>query len=369
MSLIGIANAILMNIAIIAGMNDPQLKVTPTGFLQMLLEQGANGQVVNAESLRSGGDKVMKIRYMQRGLESQVGDVDDCETTVTPAWQEATIERPMFSKIGIRIDDSLMRKLETEAVSQVQPGQPPTPMFYGLYQTMLVKLNGLIQHINSNLLLAQSTSWGVNAAYGTLDPQALKFGGKMTMDNGIVKLILDAQMNEIDGEVVVVGNGIVNAFQIMNGLKTGVDYQGYPSANFKVYNDFRSASLWGPNHFGVFAKGLSAFVDFNKNVGSFSGLRGGSYFFTIPIPVVLAKGTLSALLLDAQLKYVDCPETDSGITIADRGLNLLLSKSYGLWNAPIDMFATGDRLSGFNGSLHYVGENADAPAVEPPVEP
>ena len=357
MNLIGFVQALLKNIAVITGANDPQMKVTPTGFLQMLLDHGANTQVVNAEALRIGAERTIKVRYMQRGLESDVTDIDDCSTTIVPAWQESTIERTDFSKIGIQIDDAMMRKLQNEALNVVSVGQQPSPMYLALWETMRVKLNGLVQKINANLLISQNTAWGVNAAYGTHNPQTLQFGGKMSMSNGIVKLVLDAQANEISDQVVIVGNGIVNAFQTMNNMKTGIDAQGYPKAQFRVYNDFRSVPIWGANHFGVFAKGMSAFVDFNKNVGTFGGERGNSIFFTIPIPMDVNNGDISKLVLDAQLKYNDCPDVDvDGNIIADRGWNLFLSKYYGLWNAPGDMFATGDRLAGFNGSLHYIGE-------------
>jgi hypothetical protein len=131
----------------------------------------------------------------------------------------------------------------------------------------------------------------------------------------------------------------------------------------------RSASIWGANHFGAFARGLSAFVDFNKNVGNYKGLKGGSMFFTMPIPVLLAGGVLSSLTLDAQLKYEDCPLYDEqGVKVADRGWKLILSKSYGLWNAPNDMFATGDRLAGFNGSLHYIGAVQNKVVTTAPAE-
>ena len=53
MNLVGIVQALLINIAAIAGINDPQLKVTPTGFLQMLLEHGANADVVGKQKLRT----------------------------------------------------------------------------------------------------------------------------------------------------------------------------------------------------------------------------------------------------------------------------------------------------------------------------
>ena len=89
--------------------------------------------------------------------------------------------------------------------------------------------------------------------------------------------------------------------------------------------------------------------------GNYAGEKGGSYFFTMPIPIELANGELSALVLDAQLKYEDCPIYDNGGKIADRGWKLILSKSYGLYNTPATAFAVGDPLSGVNGSFRYVG--------------
>ena len=359
MNLVGIVQALLINIAAIAGINDPQLKVTPTGFLQMLLEHGANADVVNRDALSRGREQAIKVRYMQRGIASEVTNIDDCSTNIVPAWEESEIERTMFSKIGIHIEDDVMRKLQNEALVKLTPGMPPSSMYLALYQTLRVKLNGLIEDINNNLLTAQSTAWGVNAAYGTHNPQTLDFGGKMNMSNGIIKLILDAQRNEIADQVIVVGNGVVNAYQIMNSMKTGHDAEGYPRANFRVYNDMGSISIWGVNHFGVFAKGLSAFVDFNKNIGPFAGEKGGAVLFTIPVPMDINNGVLSTLLLDAQLMYDMCPIWENGVKVADRGYRLLVSKNYGLWNAPVNMFASGDRLAGFNGALHYIARDVE----------
>jgi hypothetical protein len=376
MNLTGFVQALLLNIAAIAGINDPQLKVTPTGFLQMLLENGANTQVVNQEALRSGQERTIKVRYMQRGLESDVENKDDCNTPITPIWKESTIIRPLTSKIGIYISDDMMRHLQSESTQIVAAGHgdPEAKFSRVLYETVLTKLNGLIQKINSNLLSAQATAWGKNIAYGDTTAHTINFGKEFVMDDGIVKLLLDAQQNEIDGKLLLVGNGVVNAYQLLNNMKSGLDHFGYGRADFSVYNDIKSTSVWGVNHFGAFAPGLIAFVDYNKNVGNYRGEKGSSFFFTIPIPLQLANGVLSALTLDAQLKYQDCPiYNDGGELIADRGWKLMLSKHYGLWNAPNDMFREpiidpnegnpitvdpGDRLYGFNGSMHYIGAAA-----------
>ena len=355
MNLIGLVQALLININYLAGLEDPQYKVTPVGFLRMLLENPVTAKISNAKQIQNGLERTLKVRYMQRGLESDVTDKDDCDTPIGATWKETEIGRPLFNKIGIFISDEEMRKWQEEANKTLAAGTPSEPMMVGLYEVMIVKLNGLIQKIDSNLLSAQSTKWGVNAASGSAVARAINFSNTIDMEDGIIKLITDVQLNEIAGEPVVVGNGIINAWQIAQSKKAGTDAQGFSSTSIRYYDDINSVSKWGANHFGVFAPGLTGFVDFNKNVGAYAGVKGGSIFFTIPVPVVLANGTLSSLVFDAQLKYEDCPIYDeAGDKIADRGWKLILSKSYGLFNAPNDMFAAGDRLAGYNGALHYV---------------
>jgi len=363
---IGFVQALLVNIRVIAGINDPQYKITPAGFLQMLLENPTTAQISNLKQIQNGHEKDLKVRYIQRGLESDVTDVDDCETPITPDFKEATIGRPLFSKIGIYISDETMRKYQDEASQTLAVGTPAVPLMKGLYETMLVKLQGLIQKIDGNLLAAQATKWGVNVATGSNAPQTITFSNTPSMNDGIVKLLMDYQLNEMVGTPMIAGNGAIQAYNVLQSLKTGTDIGGFGANSFKVYPDLNSVSKWGANHFGVFAPGLNGFVDFNKNVGSFAGLRGGSMFFTIPIPVQLANGTLSSLVLDAQLKYEDCPiYDDQGAKVADRGWKLILSKSYGLFNAPDDMFAAADRLAGVNGSFHYIGATQDGTIVAP----
>lgn len=359
MNLIGFVQALLINISVIAGMNDPQYKVSPVGFLKMLLENNATASVKNIPDILSGQDREVKIRYMQRGLESDVTDVDDCETPITAEWKETIIKHPLFSKIGIFISDEEMRKYEQEATQTIAGGTPSVPLMRGLYETLIVKINGLIQKIDSNLVSAQAANFGGNAAYVSegINPtiaQSIKLGKTAELNDGYVKLLLDAQANEINDNLLICGNGIVNAFDAYNRLKIGTDMNGIGALGFNTYNDPKTTALWGANHFGMFAKGTIGFVDWNKNVGAYAGLKGGSYFFTLPVPVQLANGELSALTLDCQLKYEDCPIYSDGRKVADRGWKFIISKSYGLFNMPTDAYGSTDALKGVNGSFHYV---------------
>lgn len=355
MQLYGIVNAFLTNISALAGINDPQLKVSPVGFLRALLENNATTRVTNLAGLQSGQDRTITVRYMNRGLLSQATEIDDCDTPITPAWTSANIGAPYFSKIGMFIADGDLRQYQIEAAQAAAAGTPPTPLMLAMYESILAKANALIQHIDDTLVTAQAANFGVNVVTGNNAAQLVNFGTSMNMTDGIVKLLTDAQANEVNDDLIVVGNGVVTTYDIVNRLKAGVDANGFGRANFSVYNDNRTVAGWGANQFGVFARGEVGFVDFNKNVGNYAGEKGGSYFFTMPIPIELANGELSALVLDAQLKYEDCPIYDDGSKIADRGWKLILSKSYGLYNTPATAFAVGDPLRGVNGSFRYVG--------------
>jgi len=356
MNLQGFVQALLINIGILAGLDNPQYKITPVGFMQMLLENPTTAKISNAKDIMDGKERELKVRYAQRGLESDVSSVDDCETPVTLSYQEATIGRPLFSKLGIFISDDDMRKYQDDAQKTLAAGTPANALMVPLYEALLVKVNGIIQKMNYNLLAAQTTKWGKNALTGATTAQTVTFANTISQTDGIVKLLTDYQFNEGSETPVIVGNGIVNNYNIAQKLKTAADQFGFGSnQTFKFYNDIRSTTAWGANHFGVFTPGMVGFVDFNKNVGAYAGLKGGSYFFTIPVPVQLADGQLTALTFDCQLKYQDCPVT-VGETTTPRGWHLIVSKSYGLFNAPSDMYAATDRLTGVNGSFHYIGQ-------------
>lgn len=368
MNLIGFVQALLLNIVVIAGMNDPQTKVSPVGFLKMLMENNAMTEIKNLDGWRDGQDRSIKLRYMQRGTESDVTTTDDCETPIVPEWKEAELDKNLFSKIGIFISDGDMRKYELEAIETMKltnNGQNPenltVPMMTALYKTIVVKVNGLIQHMDSQLVQAQATKWGANAAYNlATTAQTINFGKTAELNDGIVKLLEDAQANEISGDLLVCGSGVISAYDRYQKLKS-TDKDGIGATPLNVYYDPKTASKWGANHFGVFAKGLIGLVDWNKNVNSYAGDRGGggSMFFTLPIPVTLADGTLTQLVLDAQMKYYDCPEYNSeNQLVRDRGWGITLSKHYGLFNAPSDVYGNNDVLKGVNGSLHYIAKDA-----------
>lgn len=357
MNLTGMAESFVKNISHIAGPNDSQYKVTPVGFLKSLLDNPVTFEISNLKKIQDGHEHAVKLRYQKRGVESDVTDQDDCDMPLSPIWGETIIERPFFSKIGIRIPDADMRHWDSASSQTIVAGSPTSNMMAGLYHSAIIKVNGLLQKINSNLLLSQSSRWGVNAVTGSNAPVTIGFNNTPSMTDGIVKMLQDYTLNEMSGTPIIVGNGVVSAYNLLQNAKVSTDASGFgANPTFKMYDDIQSTALWGQDHFGVFAPGMSGFVDFNQYVGGFHNDTGNSVQFLLPVPIVLANGELSALTFDAQLKYIDCNEYDaSGNLIVKKGWGLILSKSYGLFNAPDDLFQSGDRLFGTNGSLHYVG--------------
>lgn len=352
----GFAQATIKNLNLVAKQNDPQLKLTPTGFLRLLLENNAMVEINNIEELRKGLKRDIKLRYLQRGLESEVTDTDDCETPIGADWKEHEIKNPLFSKIGIFISDDEFRQYEEEAIQTLSLGDAQTaPLMRGFYELLLTKLIGLISKIDSNLIAAQATKWGANAAYNlATSAQTLQLGKSADFNTGYVKLMEDAMVNEINDKLLLCGNGLITRYDIFHKLKTGTDSAGIGALPLNAYYDPRTITGWGANHFGVFAKGTIGFVDWNRYVGAFAGEKGSSVFFTLPVPVEL-DGSLTSLVFDCQLKYIDCPEISSDNKVTQqRGWKLIVSKNYGLFNMPNDAFATSDVLHGVNGSFHYI---------------
>ena len=350
----GFAQALIKNINLVAKQNDAQLKLTPTGFLRLLIENNAVTEINNIEELRKGQNIPIKLRYLQRGLESEVTTEDDCDTPLGADWKEVEISRPLFAKIGIFISDDEFRQYEEEATQTLALGDAQqAPLMRGFYEVLLTKLIPLISKIDSDLVAAQATKWGKNAAYSGDTTPTIALGKSAEFNGGYVKLTEDAMINEVNDKLLVCGSGLITRYDIFHNLKNNPDSQGISALPLNAYYDPRTTA-WGADHFGAFAKGAVGFVDWNRYVGAYSGEKGGSVFFTLPVPVEI-DGALTSLVFDCQLKYIDCPAEGQ-----PRGWKLIVSKHYGLFNAPADQYATGDRLAGVTGAFLYKATTDEA---------
>lgn len=347
----------------------PSSKITPPGFLQMLLANKPAGmQVINSSTMDSGGHvRGVKIKYRPRGIASDVKTTDTCDVDIVPEYQEADVPALSFRKIGIKIDDDVIRKYEAEASKTVAIGQPASQLMTELYNAIIEQMNGFIGSIDSSLLAAQAAAFGKNAVTGSNATTAISFSNtnQINYTDGIVKLLSDIQENEFYGKTNIVGSGIISAFAMASQFQKAANQAGYdPSLfNLKIWNDVQAKTAFGANQFGVFAENALGLIEVDRFVGSFAGLKGGSYFFTMPIPLAVSgvADELGAMNVDCQLKYVDCPTevVNGGVTTTiNRGWVLIVSKSFGLFNMPADMFAATDRLTGNNGTLRYTASVA-----------
>jgi hypothetical protein len=326
----------------------------------LLLNNPAPVSIVNLAQITAGHDRNIKLRYMKRGTPDQASDTPGCDAGDTASYDETTLAHALFRKMSFYISNEELEQYYDDATKSVLLGNaaPAGGILAEMYNRVIVKLNGLIGAIDIALLTEMVTKWGVNAATGLSTATAINFStlNNVSLTDGIVKLIDQAEQNEIAGQLLMVGNGVANTYQIAQALQSAANASGYDAnrwSAFRWFNDQYSAAVWGANHFGVIAQGAAGFVDWNKNLGYSAGTQGTSYFFTINVPVILDGGNLTNLVFDAQLKSIDCATEIDGTT-RERGYILYLTKNFGLFTTPDDAYETSDLLTGANGLIHYV---------------
>lgn len=359
---------LLKHIAQVAGGATPSNKITPTGFLQGLIENGGTPQeVINQGTMDASGHvRDMKIKIAKRGVEQDVVDTDDCDIEVVPSYTEATVSLDYFSKMAIFISDDVIAKYEQEASQSVIIGQPATPFMREHLDSIVRQLTGFFQKVDDNLMGAMATNFGVNIRTGLSTASTLNISKDLSVSplgGGIGRIIADAQLNEMSGVPWIVGAGNMHLYeveQMAKGINNfGVDTSKFQNA-YKFFYDPKAVTKWGANHIGVFEPGSVLLLERNRNLGFKAGEKGTSFFFTMTPPLVDSIGSkhLGMFRLDCQLKYYDCPTevnvgyTDVPTTI-DRGWVLTVSKPYGLWTLPAGGYDASDRLYGANGTLRY----------------
>lgn len=372
----GFCPYILGQLAEITACNTPSYKITPAGFLRMLLE---NKPAVELLQLDNGNGHLRDVRYKykKRAVPSQTSTEDNCDITYIPRWLENSLATTNFRKAAFFIDDETMARYCADASATVAVGQPSTMLMNEFMKDIMNTANALIGAINQDLLTLQAVNFGRNQVTGSNAAQTVNIPKDATqydLSSGITKILADAMENEFCGSINLVGSGIMNNFQIQQLVSccnaAGVDMSRFTGFNW--YHDLYAKQSWGTNQVGVFSEGSVGLIDIIRYRGFRSGDRGVSQFFTMPLPVECPQcnGGYDGLVFDAQLKYFDCPqdiESDCDGTVPiDRGYALILSKTYGLFNIPSNAYQNEsvyddcgtDRLSGNNGTLRYTITNS-----------
>src|SRR5688500_15179799 len=101
----------------------PSKKITPLGYLEMLL--GNTTPNIVSSTIENGGHiRDVKIKYRPRAVAGKSVTTDDCSVQATPIYLEQTLPALSFRKNGTFIDYDTIRKYENEASTTVRVGRP-----------------------------------------------------------------------------------------------------------------------------------------------------------------------------------------------------------------------------------------------------
>lgn len=353
----GFAPYILRDLMNLAGQNYPGTKITAPGFLKLLLE---NTDIEGVRLVENNGHQLTaKVKYKQRISPSLVAENDTCDIDFVPAYLEADISAVRIAKLGFYMSLDTVSKYMAEASQNVTIGTPPTGVLREIVNSIQHTANAMIGKVDQRLL--GDVNWGTNVVYGDDAVHDLNINKDATtfdLDSGYAKLLNDAFENEFAGDLLIAGSGKFNMAELYKMTNTiGANQSGVDISRFTGYRFYpdlwaKSSGNWGGDDIGVFAKGAIHLVDFNKYVGFRAGKLANSTFFQITLDV---NGT--PMKFDAQLRELDCPteilDVYGTAGTYREGYVLYLKKTYGLFQLPSDSFATSDRLTGVNGSIHY----------------
>ena len=377
----GFCPYLLAHLRAIAQCNLPSAKITPAGFLRALLENRPNVTIINSEQALklddgSGHIRDLVLKYRKRAVPQNTSTVDNCEVDVQPQYSETTVTATKFRKLAIFMEDEDLARYCADATNMIRVNGMPTPFMQDFMDGLMEQANGLLGAIDIDLLALQAANFGVNVVTGSNAARTINFPQNTTinnLDSGMTRLLQDAIENEVCGDLILVGSGLMSNYNIQQQAaccaNNGVDTSRFQQ--FRFYNDLYAKQQWGENHVGAFSRGSVGFVELNRYQGFRAGQKGTSTFFTMPLPVECPEcyGGYDNLVFDAQLRYLDCPTTINvgceGEKSVGRGWILDLSKSFGLFNIPTNAYqgtnyddCYNDRLLGNNGTLRFVITNS-----------
>jgi len=356
----------------------PSDKITPMGYLEMLLGNTVPNVVNSTVDDGSGHIRDVKIKYRPRASSGKSVTEDDCSIQANPIWKEQTLPSLMFRKNGTFLDYDTVRAMEKEASDTVMVGRPAPPqgILMEMYNILIYKANGILADVDMDLLTQQAAAFGKNVTTGVNTPKTVNFPlstATNPLTQGLTSVASDVMLNEIrPGNFFIVGDGLINNVYLqMNYNTQNTNQQNYPNGILpKFYWEPYATSKWGANQFGIFEKNSVQLVNINKFNGFVSGDKLSTFLFTLTLPIAtsqpLANGqggnnVLQGFKFDAQLRHVDCPQDvviDGATVRVNRGWILDLMCNYGQFNLPADAYDPTDRLSGNNGTLRYVATNA-----------
>lgn len=363
------------------------MKITPSGFLQMLVENSPRLQVTDINGIAIPGQgpgiklstvgghiRSLTVKHLPRIIASQIQTADDCDNDQIFSYSEQEIRTAYFRSFSFFVDWGRVELYEKEASNPASLGNPAYAAINEVVEQLMHVVNGLIVSMDTALL--GGVTWGANANNGGL-ATALAININQDsqvfdLNNGLIRILRDARVNEVVGDVILVGNGLMDSFmvsrQAIGQAQNGLNLSALPVSGFRWYHDIQSATSWGANQVGAFAKNNIGLVDIDRYIAWKTGRFGTSHFATIALPVVTpSNGGQVMFTFNLQIREHDCPQDNFpdgyANTSVDRGYQIIVSKRFGLWQMPGTTVQGGDRLSGVNGAFRYTISNDCEPCA------
>jgi len=370
---LGYCEAVVRHLQNIDPTNYAGSKVTPQGFSNMLFEQKPNYELIN-EPYMNGHRREQRLKYKLRTTEAQVQTADGCGVDVVPAYKETTVVLNDVVKLAIHQTDDVVRQYCIDASNMVAFGTPPTRLMEEHLDSIYTALNGMYAKMERVLTTKMALNFGKNARTGSTASSNINFNLNGTTQNfqeGLTRIIADTQINEFCGTPMIVGGGNIHSFAVNKmanayGLNQyGLDQNALADAmGFKFFLSNITQNTWGSNQFGVFSAGSAQFVENPLYVNSFAQDLGTVKMFTFFDPRVqcYTPNGLQNMAWDIKMIYNACSESKAGGYLGTatygQGWEFIISKNYGLFVDPNDMYDGADVLNGQNGTLRYTAQNA-----------
>ncbi len=338
-------------------------KVTEIGAT-LLAYDAPRPELLQGSMSDNGHYKSATVRYMPRGVISQAHSTIDCSVDQTPAFKETTVSFNQAVSMGLYFATDTIRQYCADASRTVMVGAAPTEMMISVRNAILTKMNAVYQLMDQKVAQAiiaaapATSTINISLAADTLD-----------LDAGIAEMLGVLEDAEFCGMPQLVGGS--NLFRNFTNIRqrralfpnTG-GFQADLNQDYDFYYDRKMRTLLATNDILAIDRGSVAILENIRNVGSFAGQLGTSFFGTMVDPRVQCKigNKLQDIVWDIQIKEIDCATTltdayNGGTVSVDRGYAVFISKSFAVWTTPNTVNDGADVNAGFNGIKRFTITN------------
>jgi hypothetical protein len=344
----------------------PNHKINLNGFVAMCYKNKPISTV-----LPDGGSREVRISHRQRATSVMVDTSSStfCTDVNIPAKKETTITIDKYVALPWLIKDSLVAQYQAEAYArQNTPGAPSVGATAELVDIIYSGANALVSKMNTDLL--GLITWGKNvraAAYSATvninDDTNINL-----LTEGEAAILSDYQLSHLQGRPQIVGAGLFHAYAVQQAFK-GMNQAGINSAiaaaGWDFFPDAQFNTTVGSNVIGVFEPESVRVVEALEYQGFAGGVKpNGTVFGILPLTYTDPMGNSAVIPFDFMLRYTDCAPatfTDaySGDSVAaSKGWQLVMKKSYTLWQLPSDLYTNPDPSHFVNGALKFTITNS-----------